>query len=129
MQESHNINTGETKEIAREGISFEEASDVLNQSNYRLSDFWLFSGFSDLDADATMLRTVEWCKIGGFNDWWRRLAENVYEMTIKGGIDPIPASFYLFSVCRSDFAIELMSKTLVKLLEAIDLPEFRQVGW
>lgn len=123
----HKIDTGETKEIARKGLSFDDASDVLNQSISRLEDFWGLSDYFVLTGNATMLRTVQWCEIGGFHDWWLRLAKTDYEMIIQGGIDSIPASFYLFNMCRSDFAIELMSKALRKMLEAIELPDYRQI--
>lgn len=121
------VYTGETKRIGRKKISFEEASDVLNQSIYRLSDFWPAPDGFEASANATMLRTVEWCNIGGFNDWWLRLANTDYEMIVQGGVDAIPASSYLFDLCRSDFAIDLMSKSLIKMLDAIELPESRQV--
>jgi len=41
---------------------------------------------------------------------------------VQGGIDPIPGSFWLFSMCRSNYAIELMKRALERALEAIELP-------
>lgn len=32
-----------------------------------------------------MLRTVEWCQIGGFDQWWRRLARLTVEDVL--GVD------------------------------------------
>jgi hypothetical protein len=120
-----NADTGELGEVAREGISYEEASDILN-APYTLLDFWSCSHSQELSINATMLRTVEWCSIGGFDEWWLRLAKMEYEMAVQGGIDPIPASFYLFNMCRSDYAIELMPKALDRILETIELPDHRQ---
>lgn len=118
--------TGQPGEVAREGLVYEETSDIVNTSPFILFDFWSFSDSQELSMDATMLRTVEWCSIGGFYEWWLRLAKTQYEMAVQGGIDPIPASYYLFNMCRSDYAIELMPKALNRMLEAIELPDHRQ---
>lgn len=118
--------TGQLGEVAREGLTYEEASDILNVSLYRLSDFWSCSDSQELSITATMLRTVQWCDIGGFDEWWLRVAKLEYEMAVQGGIDPLPATFYLFDMCRSDCAIELMPKALNRILEALELADHGQ---
>lgn len=126
MQEirAWDVDTGEALRVAREGLTFEEASDILNVSPHRLLDFWVWSHSQELSITATMLRTVQWCDVGGFDEWWTRLARLEYEAAIKAGVDPIPASFYLFAMCRSDYAIELMPRTLRRILEAIELADY-----
>jgi hypothetical protein len=120
----YNLDTGETRKVG--GMSYAEASDISNLSPYKLPNFWSGFDHQDLSIDATMLRTVEWCNIGSFDQWWLRLAKEHFEATTQGGVDPVPASFFLFSTCRSDYAIQLMHKTLIRLLEAIELPEHKQ---
>lgn len=120
----HELDTGETHR--KGGMSYAEASDILNLSLYELPNFWSGFDHQEFSIDATMLRTVEWCNIGGFDQWWLRLAKEHFEMTIQGGIEPVPASFFLFNMCRSDYAIGLMDKTLIRMLEAIELPEHKQ---
>lgn len=123
----YRFDTGEYGEVIKKGIPYTEASDILNQSPFVLRDFWGGFDHQEFSIDATMLRTVEWCNIGGFDEWWLRLAKEHYEMIIQGGVDPIPASFFLFNMCRSDYAIQLMQKTLTRMLEAIELPDHKQL--
>lgn len=86
-------------------------------------DFWYGRDGQEHTIDATMLRTVEWCEIGGFEDYWIRNANRQYESLISNGIDPIPASFYIFNMCRSEFGIQLNIKALKLMLDAIVIPE------
>jgi hypothetical protein len=116
----HILETGETKREG--GMPLSKASDVKNVSPYLLRNFWGGRDEQELSIDATMLRTVEWCDIGGFDEWWERLARCTREDIIQGGIDPGPGSFWLFSMSRSDYAIELMGSALDRALEAIELP-------
>jgi hypothetical protein len=90
------LDSGERR-VYREELPYAEASDVLNQSPYDLRDFWGGTDYQDLSIDATMLRTVEWCDIGGFEEWWHRLARENYDMVIHGGIEAVPASFFLLT--------------------------------
>ncbi|MBU0493536.1 MAG: CHAT domain-containing protein [Chloroflexi bacterium] len=118
--------TTEWGEVILPGKHYAEASDILDQSPFWLRDFWGGSDYQEFSIDATMLRTVEWCNIGGFDEWWLRLANEHYEAVTQGGIEPIPASFFLFNMCRSDYAIQLMRKAFNRMLEAIELSEPRQ---
>lgn len=119
-----NVETGETKKVG--GMSIAEASDVKNLSPFLLRNFWGGHDSQELTIDATMLRTVEWCVIGGFDEWWERLAQTVNEDLIRGGIDPLPGGWWLFSMCRSDYAIQLMEHALNRSLEAIEIPNHKQ---
>jgi len=123
---SYHVDTREFGEVARPGMSYTEASDILNQSPFRLRDFWAGRDPVELTIDATMLRTVEWCNIGGFDQWWLRLAKHLYRDVVEGGLDPIPAAFYLFNICRSDYAIHLMHKPLTRILDVVELPEHNE---
>jgi hypothetical protein len=120
------MDTGEKVELYRKGLTFDEASDILNVSPHRLMDFWRCSHSQELSMPATMLRTADWCEVGGFDDWWVRFARLEYEAVIQAGVDPVPASLYLFAMCRSDYAIELTAKALRRILEAIELPDYGQ---
>ncbi len=103
-------------------ISFEEAQKLIQSTDPTFGFFW---GARDSDEDiidVIMLRTVEWCKIGGFEDWWQRLASIIYKRDLKYGIgDQGATSAWLFSMCRSDFAISLMGKTMKHNLETLHL--------
>ena len=73
-----------------------------------------------------MLRTVEWCNIGGYDRWWARFAREQYESVIHLGVEPVPAAFYLFGLARSNYALRLLSRGLDRLLDALRLPEYQQ---
>ncbi len=115
------LETGRTKRTG--GMPLAKASDVKNVSPYILPNFWGGRDEQELSIDATMLRTVEWCEIGGFDKWWERLARSTTQDIILGGIDPFPGSFWLFSMCRSDYAIQLMGKALERTLDALEIPQ------
>jgi len=92
----YNLDTG--KRSRRGGLSESNAKDILNRSPFELHDFWGGSDEEGLFIGATMLRTVEWCQIGGFEKWWQRYSREQLETTIQGGIRLIPASYYLFAM-------------------------------
>jgi hypothetical protein len=94
------LETGETKREG--GIPLAKVSDVKNVSPYLLHNFWGGRDEQGLSIDATMLRTVPWCEIGGFDEWWERLARTTTQDVIQGGIDSVPGSFWLFNMSRSD---------------------------
>jgi hypothetical protein len=125
-----NFDTGQLGEVVYEGLTYQEAIDSLRWSPFEPIDFWVaahgFSLESEMISPAIMLRTVQWCKIGGFDLWWHRLAKFDYELTVQLGVDPLPAVFYLFSMCRSDYALELMPRALNRILEAIEIPDNQQ---
>jgi hypothetical protein len=120
------LETGETKRIG--GMPLAKASDIRNVSPYILQNFWSGRDDQELSIDATMLRTVEWCDIGGFDEWWERLARSTTQDIIQGGIDSIPGSFWLFSMCRSNYALKLLGRTLERALEAIEQPLDNEVN-
>ena len=114
------LETGETKRTG--GMPLAKASDVRSVSPYILHNFWGGRDEQEISIDATMLRTVEWCDVGGFDEWWERLARSTTQDMIQGGIDPVPGSFWLFNMCRSNYAVKLMGRALERALEAIELP-------
>jgi len=77
-----------------------------------------------------MLRTVEWCKIAGFEPWWRRLAREATEDVVYGGFEGISGAFWLFAMCRSDDALGLIPKALDHALVQIAVPRVPgQLPW
>jgi hypothetical protein len=67
-----------------------------------------------------MLRTVEWCGIAGFEQWWRRLAQSSKEMQLQGGMaESAHTAYWLFNMVRADYAIQLMPGVLDGYLESI----------
>lgn len=115
----HNFRTGRTKYVGR--MLLDEAREVGRHSHFTLPDFWHGRREQQLSIDATMLRTVEWCDIGGFEEWWERLAKSSHENVVRYGVETLPYSFWLCNMCRSDFAIKLMKAVLERGLEAIEI--------
>lgn len=75
---------------------------------------------------ASMIRTLEWCDIGGYDLVWREYTNRLSEDVNRGGeIEQEIASQTLFHICRSDFAIELMADNLVKLLDIVEMPDYQ----
>ncbi|MBE0670571.1 MAG: hypothetical protein IH588_08290 [Anaerolineales bacterium] len=75
---------------------------------------------------ASMIRTFQWCDIGGYDMVWREYANRLNEDVNRGGeINSEIASHMLFDVCRSDFAIEVMGDNLVKLLDIVEMPDYQ----
>src|ERR1035441_4101435 len=64
------IGNGRTRTKRRPGIPLAKARQVKNVSPVILRDFWGGLDSEEFYIDATMLRTAEWCEIGGFEDWW-----------------------------------------------------------
>lgn len=94
-------------------------ADIRKLSRFMLHDFWYPVGNQQFTIDATMLRTADWCEIGGFDEWWERLAKEAWENALHGGVEPIPASYYLFAMCRSDSGRRLINRSLLHILDAI----------
>ncbi len=96
---------------------------VVEITSGLLHNFW---GHYDHEApiiDATMLRTAEWCRIGGFDEWWERLANEEKESVLKGGLSALRGFRWLFHMCRSNLAIKIMGNTLRRGLESLEIPE------
>jgi hypothetical protein len=70
------------------------------------SRFWGLFDSQECTIDATMLRTVEWCNIRGFDRWWENLGKNIKESAFSGGANNLE----IFSYCRSDLAVRTMSE-------------------
>ncbi len=79
--------------------------------------------------DSVMLRAVHWCEIGGFENWWKRLAQHETELVLQGGVDPTPGGYRLANMVRADYARELMPRALERMLEAIELPTDAGEPW
>jgi hypothetical protein len=122
----YNADTGQTTKVGQ--IPVESASRILAQSSATVPDFWYRHEYG-WNIDATMLRTVEWCDIGGFDDWWERLARDEYEASLHGGIDPIPASYWLFSMSRSAYACALLKKSVELRRAALAFPTQGAEPW
>lgn len=87
--------------------------------------FWSGRDEQEIYLDSTMLRTAEWCKIGGFEGTWEEISRESYNSIVKYGLDnKKEVSFWLFWILRSDYAIELMPKVLEKSLDAIQLVDY-----
>lgn len=86
-------------------------------------DFWYGRDQQEFSIDSTMLRTVEWCEIGGFDEHWNRNANRQYQSIVSNGIEPISASFYIFNMCRSEYGVHLNNKALKVMLDAIEVPD------
>ncbi|MDY6989817.1 MAG: hypothetical protein SWQ30_17375 [Thermodesulfobacteriota bacterium] len=109
----------------------EEAADVGRWFPYLLRNFWGGHDQEELTIDATMLRTAEWCKIGGFGVWWQRWAEQIGDLVAHGGSDSGPAgAIWVFGLSRSDLAISLLGPVLGHALWALQLgTEDRSRPW
>jgi hypothetical protein len=97
-------------------------NDVQRMSRTILHDFWGGRDEQQYTIDATMLRAVEWCQIGEFDHWWQRFATETTEDVVLGGSGEMVAAFWLFAMCRSDFAIRMLSVALPRCFEAITIP-------
>jgi len=69
-----------------------------------------------------MLRTVEWCRIGGFDEWFERFAIESRKDVVQGEVEPLPGSYWLFALCRSNYARRLMGATLERVVDILELP-------
>jgi hypothetical protein len=103
------------------------AISILEISPILLRDFWDAGPLGEYSFEASLLRTVDWCNIRGFEQWWQRLVRVSQEGVLAGGIeDPAVAAYWLFNMLRSDYAIELMPRTLEQYLERISFPSMNK---
>jgi len=121
--------SGKTKTRRIGGMSLREASQVRRLSRFQLRDFWTGSDYQEFTIDATMLRTVEWCDVGGFDDWWQRMAKEFAQDAALGGVEPVPASYALFALVRSRLAIDLMGRSLGRIFEALTVAQGDDEPW
>jgi hypothetical protein len=94
-----------------------------------LRDFWWGHDRQEFSLEATMIRTAEWGPIRGFDAWWRRLAKTDMEAVMQGGVERIPASYWLFNMCRSRLALQFLEKSMRRRLEALELPGEDKDPW
>jgi hypothetical protein len=105
-------------------------NDITSASPFFLRDFWTCHRSQEDAIDATMLRVVEWCGIGGFEPWWKRLARSANEAVLRGGMESLRACFWLVNKCRSPYAINLMPRVLDRCLETIEpCDEYQPFPW
>lgn len=116
-----------TRTVGRRTIA--EASRVESLSSWLLRDFWNGHDRQEFSIDATMIRTAEWGPISGFDAWWRRLAKTDLELVLEGGVARLPASYWLFNMCRSALAMRLFAKSIERRLETLELPAEDNVPW
>lgn len=98
-----------------------EAAKIEERPSYQLSDFWQHSNRGYRVIEATMLRVVHWCAIGGFEPWWRRVAK---EATQDFLTDPPEAPWliwWLLVMARADKALATMPKALSHSLDVVRL--------
>jgi hypothetical protein len=92
------------------------AQSVRQNPTIALAGFWNSFDSQQFSIDATMLRTNEWCRLAGFEHWWKEIAKGVQESAFSGGSN----LYFLFNMCRSDLAIHLMNDELSLALRSIE---------
>ena len=103
-------------EMIREGVPDDQARDVLRWSSMKLWNFWSWHDCQEATIDATMLRVVEWAGVGGFDEWWQRLAKEMTECIAHGGVGDLDAAYRIFALARSDYALRLLGPSMVQYL-------------
>lgn len=105
--------------------------DMREISRAVIGDFWVGYDHQALHIDAAMLRAAHWCRIGGFEGWWERLAQDEVEEAMLGGADPIPMSYWAANMARADLAYELMPAALDRAADAITvtIPRDQEGPW
>jgi hypothetical protein len=111
------------------GMCFAEARKIEERSEFQLPNFWAGHRGQDQTIDATMLRTVEWCGMGGFEPWWRRLARRTVSDFIDGGVEPGSLVYWLFAMSRSQLASKIMPRALKLALDNIELVRTGSHPW
>jgi hypothetical protein len=96
--------------------------DIREVMRSVIGDFWGGGRHKELHIDAAMLRAAYWCRIGGFEGWWERLAEDENEAALVGGADPKRMSYWGANMARADLAYDLMSTALERATEAMMVP-------
>ncbi len=117
---------GRKKHVGGMGIA--EARKIEERSEFQLPDFWGHRGHEQT-IEATMLRTVEWCGIGGFEPWWKRLARRTASDFIDGGVEPGSLVYWLFAMSRSQLGIKTMPRTLKLALDNLELVRTGSHPW
>lgn len=121
--------TGKRKTTRIGKMPLEKVSRIKDMPSYLLRNFWFGHRYDYELLDATMLRTVEWCEIGGFADWWERLAKERKRDIVTGGIEPVWGSYWLFNMTRSNYARQLMGAALIRTLDATEINDDGETPW
>jgi hypothetical protein len=112
--DEYNQRVGKTRGAEANATNIEAISPIF------LRDFWGGAQPEDYSFEATMLRTVDWCEIAGFDSWWHRLEQRLKENTFSHeGTNLLPN--WLFAMARSDYAIKVMRRVLERHLELISI--------
>ena len=102
----------------------EEAEDNTSHARLQLASgsFWGGHDKEELIIDATMLRTAEWCDVGGFDLWWQVWADDVRDQIAHGGFGSGPGTAcWMFAICRSELAMRLLGDGLTSALWSLQL--------
>ena len=124
------LETRSNRNLRSPKVQKKKARSTKNHEGASYFEFMWRRSFSLANDDqsyqvASMIRTIEWCDIGGYDVLWKEYANRLNEDVNRGGeIQEELASQTLFHICRSDFAIEVMGKNLLKLLDIIEMPDF-----
>lgn len=99
-----------------------ELTDIQDVPDSQLPYFWNYKNCDEYTIDSTMIRVAEWCKLTGFDRYWNKLTFDM-ELTI----DRLPHKKlhliqFMYSICRSELAMEKMRNKLSKLCELISVP-------
>jgi hypothetical protein len=120
---------GRKKPTYKNKVAITASSEIENISEFLLRDFWRRGQVSMFSIDATMFRAMEWCRIGGFDRWFRRIAKNLENNVIRGEVDADWAIAYLFNMTRSTAALSMVEKALNRMLEMVELDRDGDFPW
>lgn len=123
----HNLETNKTKTVR-----YIDSKDLLNQdveksSRFEIPDFWAGRPNEGNTIDATMLRVSQWCKIAGFEGYWKRLINDIELSAPYYTESRYEAIQRLYALCRSEYAIELMRDRLSVLLDILLIPQDQNI--
>jgi|GEM_PF-2991930 len=116
--------TGQVEYIG--GMPVHEAEQIKRRSVFELPNFWVPLDFQESHIDACMLRAAEACEIGGFEDWWERLFDDIGDLVLTGMTEPIPVSYWLFAMVRSRMARGRIGSSLNQALAKLNVKECRE---
>lgn len=116
------------KNRKQKDIPTEDIQGISQYSNVEIYDFWIgATGFEQYVIDSTMLRSVEWLEIGGFEEWWVRLYQTIKENIYSNALPYDDwSAFWLFNMCRSSFALNNAQQPLRRLMENITQVSYGQ---
>jgi hypothetical protein len=115
--------------LVSRGIDCSDLIDELTAAWKRLDDqcmhenvsdnWWV--GDSDFAGVSSIMRAVEWCKIGGFDALIEKDAEETFRLYRQAGAVNAPiVGECVFNLCRSKMGVTLHRKTLDILFAAIE---------